>query len=206
MKLCENCEQPTKNLPILDRYSEEEAFSIVSEFLNNPENYDYNHRKRILRVAKAFGIDIPSDKLKKRRQTKYTKEQLSLVVGTSKSYAECLKKLGIKPIGGNYRSLQKNIDRFNLDTSHMLHQAANQGVEFKTFDSLTTNDSIKKRLVIERGHKCESCLNTHWLSDLIMLELEHIDGNNRNNDRSNLKLLCPNCHSQTPTWRNRKRK
>ena len=37
----------------------------------------------------------------------------------------------------------------------------------------------------------------------IALELEHVDGDNTNNDLSNLKFLCPNCHSMTPTWRGR---
>lgn len=50
---------------------------------------------------------------------------------------------------------------------------------------------------------CECCgLNT-WLDKPITLELEHIDGNNRNNVIENLKLLCPNCHSMTSTWRGR---
>ena len=142
----------------------------------------------------------------KRSYRLHTKEELEPIVRESISYAECLRKLGLKVVGGNYKNLQKNIDKFNLDTSHMLHQAFNQGIEFKTFDELTSNDAIKKRLVSERGHRCESCLNSHWLSSLITLELEHVDGNNRNNHRSNLKLLCPNCHSQTPTRRNRKRK
>ena len=36
-----------------------------------------------------------------------------------------------------------------------------------------------------------------------MLELEHKDGNNKNNSRENLEALCPNCHSQTEFWRGR---
>jgi hypothetical protein len=59
-------------------------------------------------------------------------------------------------------------------------------------------------LIKERGHKCEMCNNTKWNGRPITLELEHIDGNKLNNVIDNLKLLCPNCHSQTPTWRRRK--
>lgn len=61
-------------------------------------------------------------------------------------------------------------------------------------------------LISKRGHKCECCLNEEWLGKPITLELEHIDGNNENNEENNLKLLCPNCHSQTPTWRKKKTK
>ncbi len=64
---------------------------------------------------------------------------------------------------------------------------------------------LRKRVLIkERGHKCEKCKNTHWLKMIITLELEHIDGNNQNNKKENLLLLCPNCHSYTPTWRRNK--
>lgn len=61
----------------------------------------------------------------------------------------------------------------------------------------------KKILISERGHKCECCGLSEWLNKPITIELEHIDGNNQNNTKSNLKLLCPNCHSQTDTWRGR---
>jgi 5-methylcytosine-specific restriction endonuclease McrA len=59
----------------------------------------------------------------------------------------------------------------------------------------------KKALIFERGHKCEECNLTEWRGKPITLELEHIDPDTRNNTRENLKLLCPNCHSLTPTWK-----
>jgi len=62
----------------------------------------------------------------------------------------------------------------------------------------------KQVLINERGHCCESCNLAEWLSLPITLELEHIDGDTDNNVKSNLKLLCPNCHSQTLTWRRKK--
>ena len=57
-----------------------------------------------------------------------------------------------------------------------------------------------------RGHKCEECQLTEWNNEPIPLELEHIDGIKTNNEQSNLKLLCPNCHAQTPTWRGKQNK
>jgi len=60
---------------------------------------------------------------------------------------------------------------------------------------------FKNALLLERGHRCECCGMTDWMNKPITLELEHTDGDRKNNTRENLKLLCPNCHSQTPTWR-----
>ncbi len=62
----------------------------------------------------------------------------------------------------------------------------------------------KQILIKDRGHKCECCNLELWLDTPITLELDHIDGDNKNNVKENLRLLCPNCHSKTPTWRKRK--
>jgi 5-methylcytosine-specific restriction endonuclease McrA len=54
-------------------------------------------------------------------------------------------------------------------------------------------------------HRCANCRNTRWLNQPIPLELDHINGNNKDNRLKNLRLLCPNCHAQTPTYRSKKR-
>jgi hypothetical protein len=59
-----------------------------------------------------------------------------------------------------------------------------------------------RRYFRENGHSCEECaLLPMWNNKPLMLEIDHIDGDRKNNKRSNLKLVCPNCHSQTPTFR-----
>ena len=55
----------------------------------------------------------------------------------------------------------------------------------------------------EQNHSCLTCGISEWQGKKITLELDHIDGNSSNNVRDNLRLLCPNCHSQTDTWRGR---
>ena len=50
---------------------------------------------------------------------------------------------------------------------------------------------------------CWECGIKEWNGKPIVLELEHCDGNGYNNNISNLKMLCPNCHSQTPTYKNK---
>jgi hypothetical protein len=67
---------------------------------------------------------------------------------------------------------------------------------------------LKNRLIKEgmKRNVCESCGCTSWLNKQLNLELHHADGNRQNNILSNLKLLCPNCHSQTDYFRAKNKK
>ncbi len=74
----------------------------------------------------------------------------------------------------------------------------------KQKDFLLWSNSLRKSLVLEeQGNKCLHCKLDSWNDKPLVLELDHIDGNNKNNVRENLRCLCPNCHSQTDTWRGR---
>ena len=56
-----------------------------------------------------------------------------------------------------------------------------------------------------KENKCEICGISDWRGQPLICELHHIDGNPHNNHLSNLIIVCPNCHSQTDTYKNRKR-
>ncbi len=60
--------------------------------------------------------------------------------------------------------------------------------------------SIRKYL-LETVGKCQECGIFKWNNKPISLECDHIDGDRSNNTLENAKLLCPNCHSQTSTYR-----
>jgi 5-methylcytosine-specific restriction endonuclease McrA len=60
---------------------------------------------------------------------------------------------------------------------------------------------LRRRIILEQNGKCNHCGIDKWNDKPIVLELEHIDGNHSNNERENLEAICPNCHSQTDTWR-----
>lgn len=62
---------------------------------------------------------------------------------------------------------------------------------------------LKKRLIAEslKENKCDICGLTKWLGKPLNMELHHIDGNKYNHKIDNLMMICPNCHSQTDTFR-----
>jgi hypothetical protein len=132
----------------------------------------------------------------------YSEDDIRTAVLSSKSIAEVLRKLELAPVGGNYGTVKKKITELGVDISHFTGRAwMPKGWHFKSLDELTMPRSIKRRLIQERGHQCECCSLRFWMEQPIVLELDHINGNRNENSRENLRLLCPNCHAQTPTWR-----
>lgn len=83
------------------------------------------------------------------------------------------------------------------------HKHKNEVIPKLKDGSLVSSRIIKKHLLEERGNKCEGCGITEWNGQPIVLQLHHIDGNFKNNIPKNIKLLCPNCHSQTDTFTGR---
>lgn len=76
----------------------------------------------------------------------------------------------------------------------------------KSWDELNRDDYRRRRLLDERGVQCEICKLTEWMGQPIPVEIDHIDGNHSNNDKCNLRIVCCNCHAQTPTYRGRNKR
>ena len=72
------------------------------------------------------------------------------------------------------------------------------------------NTQQRKKLLLKfKEYRCQLCSNEgNWLGTSLSLQIDHIDGNSSNDSISNLRFLCPNCHSQTHNYagRNAKKK
>jgi hypothetical protein len=143
---------------------------------------------------------------------KYTEKELRDAVKSSCSLRQTLIKLNIKPAGGNYETLKKAINFFSIDTNHFKGKSSNRGRKFgprRDIDDYLSNkfpiqsNKLRKRLLKEKifQHICSKCNLKEWNGKPIPLELDHINGNNQDNSLCNLRLLCPNCHAQTPNYR-----
>jgi hypothetical protein len=148
----------------------------------------------------------------------YTVEEFKKAVEESYSIAQALIKLGLAPKGGNYRVFKRFKQLHNIDTSHFTGQGHLKGKNhtYRTIplsEILIENyqyssNALRKRLISEglKEHKCECCGLSEWLNGPIPLELDHIDGDHCNNVIENLRILCPNCHAKTPTYRGKNKK
>lgn len=138
-----------------------------------------------------------------RKYRQYTDEDVIHSSKEVKSVAQLLRKLNLKEAGGNYAHIKKTLQRLKINTDHWTGQAWNKGQQQKNWSEYSKVGHLKKHLIKHKGHKCENCGLTKWQKQTIVLEVHHEDGNRTNNEVSNLKLLCCNCHALTHNWRNK---
>jgi len=134
-------------------------------------------------------------------------EEMRAVCEESTSMTAAAKQLGMK-----YDTLKKYALEhgfFNPNQSGKGIAKTFNGRRFETKDILDgrhpqyPTDKLKKRLVKEGilEYNCSSCgIGDEWNGKPITLQLDHINGVNNDHRLDNLRMLCPNCHSQTDTW------
>ncbi|MFE9607035.1 HNH endonuclease signature motif containing protein [Streptomyces sp. NPDC006012] len=148
---------------------------------------------------------------------KWTREILQAAVAASTTMSEVLRRLGLDMVGGHHTHISRRIKAYGIDTSHFRVSArkgegsrrrAPEGLLVKqpAATARRMQSSRLKRAMLERGldEHCAMCgVAPVWLGEPLPLEVDHIDGDWRNNEIQNLRLLCPNCHSTTDNYRGR---
>ncbi len=140
-------------------------------------------------------------------------EELKKLVEESISISEIQRKLGYNSKGGNVsKNIKEKIEHYQIDISHFKGKAHGTSVNGKDLSTIliknstyVNNTSLKNRLLKEKilEYKCNICGIYEWNNKKLSLQLDHINGINNDNTVTNLRLLCPNCHSQTSTFAGR---
>lgn len=154
------------------------------------------------------------------KSKRWTEDDLRIAVEKSRSIRQVLNLLGLREAGGNYKQIQKYLNLYQINIDHFKGRGWNKGLtgfsiprlqltEILIPNSTFQSHKLKKRL-ISAGLKSAQCEECGWAKisndGRIPLELDHINGNSRDNRLTNLRILCPNCHSLKPTHRGRNRK
>jgi len=170
-----------------------------------------------IHIIRAIVISMKYNKQKR----SWTDEQLKTAVKESFSYRMVIQKIGLVPAGGNYDQVKQRIKELKLEISHFTGSRWNVGVRRKQtrygvpINELLVKNSdyqshkLKTRLFKStlKSQKCELC---GWCEESadgrIPVELDHINGDHKDNRLENLRILCPNCHSLQLNHRGRNKK
>jgi predicted RNA-binding Zn-ribbon protein involved in translation (DUF1610 family) len=149
---------------------------------------------------------------------KYTEEMLRPIIASSLSFAEVLRRLELKQTGGSQSNIKRLAQKYGISTDHFLGQGRNRGDGHRGGPEKSTAEKILvlrdplshtekayklRRAMIESGipFRCTMCgMEPVWNDRPLMLTVDHINGHRYDNRKENLRFLCPNCHSQTPTF------
>ena len=143
---------------------------------------------------------------------RYTEEAAREAIKASLSYAEALRKLGLRPAGGNHALFRKYVDEvWQIPTDHFdPGRARREGLKRRPvplYEVLVAGSSYSRTTLKSRlyecglkARRCESCgQDENWRGARMALVLDHINGVPDDNRLENLRIVCPNCAATLDT-------
>ncbi|WP_043264504.1 hypothetical protein [Streptomyces sp. CT34] len=148
---------------------------------------------------------------------RHTEARLRELVACSRSVAEVVRRLGLDPVGGHHTHIGRRIRSLGIDTSHFSPEGRrNPGARRRLSpeELLVKTETLIRRVPSSRlrvamlasgaEERCAPCgTEPSWRHRPLPLEVDHANGDWRDNRRGNLRFLCPNCHATTDSYRGR---
>lgn len=148
------------------------------------------------------------------RDPEVTDEALLAAFATSSTRADLLRAVGLPVDSRSYSWLKRRLTALGPRYAELNGQGWARGrragpkrplSDLLVAGAWVGSHLLRVRLLAEEvlDHRCSECRLTHWRGQPVPLELDHVSGDRYDNRLENLRLLCPNCHAQTPTYRGR---
>lgn len=141
------------------------------------------------------------------------KELLQQLVNTSDSLSEILRKQGKATSGAALKVLKEKLKAYEIEYSFIpvstFTSSPKPLKEYLKKDTVIKSQDLKRRLLKAglKEDKCEICGQLpEWNGQPLVLQLDHINGDHYDNRIENLRIVCPNCHTQTDTFGTKKPK
>ena len=208
-----------------EEYSRKELKKIVNKCISYREVMKYTgyNYVKVKKLIEQDEIDISHFTHSCIRKTnklsiiyKISDKKFAKIVEDSISWSDVVEKCGLpRHAPGNIKTVRKRVIDDGLDYSHFTHKSKNGSKSKISSNELfvygphrsakTLRDRILKEKLIK--YKCKICkCKPEWMGKELTLELDHINGDRNDNRLCNLRFLCPNCHSQTDTYRSKNSK
>lgn len=138
------------------------------------------------------------------------KEKLQELVNTSSSLGEILQKQGKSISGASIKLLRQELEIYGISYHFLNEKEVKRKLDLSEIlvkDKVYKSSDLRRRLVEEgiKEDKCERCGISEWQGEKLTLQLHHINGDHNDNRLENLQILCPNCHSLTDNFVNKRK-
>jgi hypothetical protein len=179
-----------------------------------PYDSAYSHfRKRL----DQYGIDT-SHFATGHHSAPLARDELAEVVAVSESVAGVVRRLARTGNGASRHHVRRSIEAYGLSTAHFTGQGHSRGRPAPSRKPAAeilrrgepgarrTKTALLRRALDEHGvpHRCGVCgIGDRWQGKRLVLEIDHANGDRLDNRITNLRYLCPSCHSQTRTFSRR---
>ncbi|MEW2517746.1 HNH endonuclease signature motif containing protein [Actinacidiphila alni] len=170
-------------------------------------------RSYVRERMKKLGVDTSHFE---REGARWTREVLEPAVAASTSFSDLLRRLGLDVVGGHHTHISRRVKAFGIDTSHFGRPSRKGLKQRRSPEELLAeqtgpyvrripSDRLRRAMALMgRAERCAMCgTEPVWRGRPLPLEVDHVDGNWRDNRLENLRFLCPNCHATTDTYRGR---
>ena len=147
--------------------------------------------------------------------SRYTIETLKQEVEKSLCWSDVCRRVNVSVCTYNYKRLQNLCKENNISVDHFnIKKTFTRNKKIWTQETLLTTNSSPYRTVVKDFLKrnglikdvCEECgQQPVWNNKPLKMEMDHVNGDSTDNRLENLKFLCPNCHSQTITYKRSKK-
>jgi hypothetical protein len=143
---------------------------------------------------------------------RWTDATLASAVASNLGISGVLRDLGLSRGPGNWRSIARRISVLGLDTSHFKGKAhgTTRPRNIRSLEEILqkytaySSSTLRKRLIAGGllKNQCSECGTLPiWRNKPLTLQLDHLNGDPFDNRLANLRILCPDCHAQTETFK-----